>query len=244
MNIAVIGSTSRTGRHLLAEGVRRGHRITAFTRKPPEALLDQPGLAEIVHGDGGDREAVRETVRASDAVIAIVAARSREGPHQAAAVAHTAVGVMSEEGVARLVMTSAYPLVGQKPRVPMSILRRIFAAAYADCAVMEQTIADSDLDWTIARWTRLTNGHSRGGAAISRDLLAKTRSLPRVDAARVPLEIVEDPTLSRAAVNVAGGREARRARDSERKLDAVHDEVLTSRAINARQVETRPIVRR
>jgi hypothetical protein len=113
---------------------------------------------------------------------------------------------MPEEGVARLVMTSAYPIVAQKPRVPLAIVKRIFADLYADAAAMEETITGSDPDWTIARWTRLTNGRSRGRVTMSRELLDKTPSLARADAARVLLDIVEDPSLSRTALNVAGDR--------------------------------------
>lgn len=114
MNITVIGATSRTGRHVLVQGVQRGHEITAFTRRRPEELIDQPGLAEIVSGDARDEDSVRVAVSGSEAVIAIVAATSRKGPHQAAAVARNVIRVMADEGSgARLVVTSAYPVVAQ-----------------------------------------------------------------------------------------------------------------------------------
>jgi putative NADH-flavin reductase len=60
MNITVIGSTSRTGRHVLAEGLRRGHQITAFTRGRPEALLDQPGLAKSSAATGATKRRCAE----------------------------------------------------------------------------------------------------------------------------------------------------------------------------------------
>jgi uncharacterized protein YbjT (DUF2867 family) len=34
MRITVFGATGRTGRHLLAEGLRRDHQLTAFTAAP------------------------------------------------------------------------------------------------------------------------------------------------------------------------------------------------------------------
>jgi putative NADH-flavin reductase len=71
MKIAVIGSTSRTGLLLLEEGLRRHHRLTAFTRRP-EILSEKEKLAAIVEGDGRELDAVRRAVQGQDAVISIV----------------------------------------------------------------------------------------------------------------------------------------------------------------------------
>src|SRR2546426_10459494 len=54
-NIVVIGSTGRTGRLVLDEGLRRGHSMTAFTRRP-ETLAGGYGLSSGVCGDGGRLE--------------------------------------------------------------------------------------------------------------------------------------------------------------------------------------------
>jgi len=34
MKLLVIGSTGRTGRHVVEQAVQRGHAVTAFTRRP------------------------------------------------------------------------------------------------------------------------------------------------------------------------------------------------------------------
>jgi putative NADH-flavin reductase len=44
MKLTVFGATGRTGRHLLTEGARRGHQLTAFARRP-QALDDPAALA-------------------------------------------------------------------------------------------------------------------------------------------------------------------------------------------------------
>jgi len=69
VKIGVIGSTGRTGRLVLDEGLRRGHVMTAFTRRPRE-LAGVQGLAAVVHGDGRNLEDIRRAVRGQDAVIA------------------------------------------------------------------------------------------------------------------------------------------------------------------------------
>src|SRR5438094_1100640 len=76
--IAVIGSTGRTGKLVLAEGLRRGYALTAFTRRPAE-LAGIDGLSAIVEGDGRRADDVRRAVQGQDAVISIVAPAGR-GP--------------------------------------------------------------------------------------------------------------------------------------------------------------------
>lgn len=34
MNLTVLGAAGRTGRHVLEQAMARGHRVTAFTRRP------------------------------------------------------------------------------------------------------------------------------------------------------------------------------------------------------------------
>src|SRR2546427_11942855 len=77
-NIAVIGSTGRTGRLVLDEGVRRGHSMTAFTRRP-ERLEGVPRLKSVVPGDGRNLDDIRRAVAGQDAVISIVSSEGR-GP--------------------------------------------------------------------------------------------------------------------------------------------------------------------
>ena len=210
MNITVIGSTGRVGRQVLVEGLRRGHRLTAFTRRPA-ALPDTSGLAAVVSGDGQDPQALRKALTGADAVIATVGSTSRRGPHPTAGVARALTRSMTELGVPRLVITSAYPIVGSKPRLLMALLRLVFAAAYADVAEMERIVAGSDLDWTIVRLNRLTDGPATGRPRMSTEPFDKPTALTRADTARTLLDVVEDAGTARTAVNLAGFEHSRRS---------------------------------
>ncbi|MFB9239176.1 NAD(P)-dependent oxidoreductase [Plantactinospora siamensis] len=203
MNLTVLGSTGRTGRLVVAEGLRRGHRITAFTRRP-DALPAAPAPTRVVTGDGRDRAAVGAAVIGADAVIAVIGGTGRRGPHHTAAVAGVLAACMSENGVRRLAITSAYPIVAVRPRLAMALLRWLLADAYADVARMERIVSAADLDWTIVRLNRLTDGPPRGRPRISRDLLDRPSPITRADAAGVLLNTVEDGALGRTAINIAG----------------------------------------
>ncbi len=203
MNITVIGSTGRTGTHLIVEGARRGHQVTALTRRP-NALTDRDALADVVNGDGRDPDAVVRAVAGADAVIAILGPPSRHGPHHSAEMAGVITTAMQRTRVRRLVVTSAYPLVADTPRLPIAVLRRVFAAAYADAAALEDAVTVSGLEWTIARLNRLTDARAQAGTRISSDLFTRPSALSRADAAAALLTITESNDHLKTAVDLAG----------------------------------------
>jgi putative NADH-flavin reductase len=204
MKLTVVGATGRTARHVLAEGGRRGHQLTALTRRP-QALEDPAALAAVVQGDGRDPHTVRKAIDGADAVISTVPGAVRNDPHRLADTARVLTQAMADLGVRRLVVTSVYPIVVDDPPLGMAILRRLLATPYADNAAMEQLVATSGLDWTIVRLNRLTNKPATSTVHTSRGLLAKPRAIARADVAATLLDIVADPTLARTAINVAGG---------------------------------------
>ncbi|NUW36210.1 SDR family oxidoreductase [Nonomuraea sp. SMC257] len=201
MNVTLIGSTGRTGRHVLAEALRRGHRVTAFTRDAA-ALPVEPHA--VVEGDGRDLEKMRTAVAGAGAVISIINGGDSGDPHRAAQATRTVIQAMTETGVRRLVVTTPYPIVARRPYPLMWLLRRLLATPYADARDLEQTVSASDLDWTIARLTRLTDRPATGAVAIHRGLLARPRALTRADVARTLLDIAQETHLSGVAVNIHG----------------------------------------
>ena len=203
MRIVVLGSTSRTGLCLLTEAARRGHQIVAFTRRP-EALPDSAPPAAIVRNDGRDLATLRNAMTGADAVISLLPGGNRDDPHLVAETARALVTAMTDTGVKRLVIVSAYPIVGDSPRLPIWILRRVLATAYADVSQMEQVVSASDLVWTIARLNRLTNRPATGAITSSTGLLAKSRPHTRADTAAMLLDLVENGTAAQTAINISG----------------------------------------
>ncbi|TDD06091.1 NAD(P)-dependent oxidoreductase [Nonomuraea diastatica] len=203
MRIVVLGATSRTGLCLLAEARRRGHHIVAFTRRPG-TLADVPAPAEVVHNDGRDLDTVRAALACADAVISLLPGGGRRDPHLAAESARILTTAMADAGVRRLVVVSAYPIVGVRPRVAIWILRRVLATPYADVSQMERIVSACDLDWTIARLNRLVDRPATGAITISTGLLAKPRPHSRADSAATLLDLAEDPETARSALNISG----------------------------------------
>lgn len=114
------------------------------------------------------------------------------------------ITAMPRAGVDRLVVVSAYPIAGDRPRLPIWVLRRVLATPYADVAQTEQIVTASDLDWAIARLNRLTSKPGTGAITTSTGLLDRARPHTRADTAAVLLDLAERPAPARTAVNLTG----------------------------------------
>jgi putative NADH-flavin reductase len=200
MKLAVFGATGGTGPFVLREAVLRGHEVTAFARSP-EKLVASSTLASIVTGDARDLDAAAAAVQGQDAVIMTVSGRGQPGVLREIALAVTTA--MSEAGVSRLVATSAYGIVATKPYLVAGLVRRIFAATFADQAAADEVVQATDLRWTIARATRLLEKPAKRPARTSTELFSTgPYSLSRDAWAGVLMDLAESGTHVRQIVNV------------------------------------------
>ncbi|WP_154402180.1 NAD(P)-dependent oxidoreductase [Ornithinimicrobium cavernae] len=220
MRVTVIAAAGRLGRVVVDEALLRGHEVTGLARQPDRvtdvcrertdsSTGSGPGVAvdrlTLVAGDARDGDAVRRAVAGADAVISTVSGGSRTDPHRAAEATLSLVRALQSEGVRRLVLTSAYPIVARRPVLVMALLRRTFATAYADAARAEEVVRGSALDWTIVRLNRLVDGPPVGPPTLAAAAVPP-RSLTRVDTARLLLDLAEGQEWVSAAVNVGGAR--------------------------------------
>jgi putative NADH-flavin reductase len=202
MKIAVFGSTGGNGRLVLAEGVRRGHEVTAFARHA-SALDGVAGLAAVVEGDGRDQDAAEKAVAGQAAVIVTVSGRGEADA--VTGIARTVTAAMQTHGVSRLVAASAYGIVATRPYVLAGVVRKVFAQGFADQAAADQVIAASGLDWTILRGTRLTAKPASGPGRRSTELFAKgPYSLPRSAFAAALVDLAQETATVRQIVNITG----------------------------------------
>lgn len=207
MRIAVVGAAGRLGRAVVAEAGRRGHEVTGLARSA-EALGSVAGLSRRVVGDARDERPAGSAVEGADAVICTVAGGTRRDPCRAQEVASALTAAMPRLGVSRLVVTSAYPIVGRRPAVAMAVLRRVFATPYNDAAAAEERVAASGLDWTVVRLNRLVDRAGGGPPHVAEGQLDRATGLTRADAAALLVDLAESRAHAGRAVNVRG-RDAR-----------------------------------
>lgn len=209
MKISVIGSTSPTGLHLLEQGVKRGHEITAFTRRP-QMLAHIGGLQRVVAGDGLRLTDVREAVRQQDAVIAIVGNRGLGPTTVATDVTRNLIQALQEEGVSRLVCVSSY-LAGpvKKPPVVTPFFKWLLRRPLEDRRTADQLMMYSPLDYTIVRPGRLLDQPATGRVRMQKEgkpFDSGPFMIGRADLAAALLDVLTQADASRRVINVAWGK--------------------------------------
>lgn len=198
MKLLVIGSTGRTGKHVLTQGLQRGHQITAFSRRPKE-LTNVEKLAGVVHGDALNLDDVRKAVQGQEGVIM---AGGGSG------IVCNLIIAMREANVKRLVITSSRSVVMTKPKWMASLVWWFFREPYADLCRAEGMLEFSGLDWSIVRGTMLNDKPFTGQVHIDfeADATGGDWQLSRADYAMTLLDVLENPHLSRKALGVGGAK--------------------------------------
>lgn len=203
MRIVVFGSTGGTGVCVLREAVQRRLAVTAFARDR-QKLTGIEGLDAIVEGDARDADAVSKAVTGQDAVIMTVSGRGEPGV--ARDIARTVTGAMVGGRVRRLVATSSYGMIATKPLIVASVVRRAFAKQFADQREADQVVSNTELDWTIARATRLLPARPAPPPRISVGLFdTGPFSLDRASWATVLVDLATEEAWPRQYINVTGG---------------------------------------
>lgn len=201
MRLAVFGATGRTGRPLVEQALGRGHEVTAFVRDADK--LDEQGIdagherLSVVEGDAYTGEGVDDAVAGADAVLSVLG-QTEAGPDDLLTVAGGHVlDAMEDHGVDRVVT-----LVGAGVRTEgesVSLTGRLvgFALELLNPEVLrdaEDHVADvrgRDLDWTVVRAPRLSDGEPRGEYRTG-DVTPGRKAVARADVADFMLDVAEE----------------------------------------------------
>ena len=206
----VLGATGGTGLAIVEQAIARGHRVTAFVRSPHK-LAPRDGLT-IVRGDPFDAKAIEVALAGHDAVLSALGPPGPGPTTIAGDGARAVVAAMQAAGVRRLLVVGVAVLF-ENAGFFASILRRTLLRNVADdSAEMERIVTASDLEWTIARPPRLTNGPARGAYGIADDALpggaGGFATIRRADVAHFLLNELEHPAHRRRIVGIAHAKRA------------------------------------
>lgn len=170
--MTVLGATGRTGIHAVGGAVQRGHEVVAFTRSPARleaaAALVRGGNVRVEVGDVLDARAVERAIRGADAVVSFLGPTHNRPERVVSRGTEILVAAMREAGVRRLVVTAGAG-VGDPCDRPTVVdravgllLRTVARNVYDDMRRTVEVVRASDLDWTIVRFPRLTDGPVTG----------------------------------------------------------------------------------
>ena len=205
--VVVFGASGGVGSRVVEQGLTRGHEVLAFLRSPKKLAVRNPRVT-VATGELSDREAIGAALRGAAGVISALGPsldRRATGMPLVEGTRNT-VDAMKAARVQRYVGI-ATPSV-RDPRDRRSVLgtvvpimgRVLLPRAYRELLAMSQIVTDSDLEWTIARFTRPTDGPAKGSVRagfLGVDKLGS--SITRADIAAFLLDQLDDTRFIRAA---------------------------------------------
>ena len=200
MKVLVFGATGGVGRHVVEEGLARGHDVTAFVRDPSRLDVAHERLT-VFRGDVLDAASVERAVRGQGAVLCSIGA-GRKGRVRSEGTRNI-VRALVGAGVRRLVCQTTLG-VGESSgnlnlfwkHVMFGLLLR---GAFADHEQQEAHVRSSALEWTIVRPAAFTDGERTGeyrhGFSPSKKGLKL--KISRADVAEFMLDQLTDDTYLR-----------------------------------------------
>jgi putative NADH-flavin reductase len=210
MKVIVFGATGGIGRLLVAGALELGHAVTAFVRIG-QTLEPRDGL-RVVQGDLFDSQSVGDAIDGHRAVFSALGARTLKADPVLSRAVPLIISGMHFHMVDRIIALGAagalYPAGKYQP--PIATLLFAIARAtllrhpMADQRAQERLLAASDLDYTIVRPPRLTDGPATGKYHVLPDALpSSSRHISRADVENFMLQQLTDPRFHRRGVYLA-----------------------------------------
>ncbi len=213
MKLAIFGATGKTGRHLVQQGLDKGHDITVLVRDPAKLGLQHPKLRAVKGDVLTDAAAVEQTISGADAVVVALGATSvKERTSIVENGTRAVMEGMKKAGARRMVVISvlgAHETSQQSGfifhRIARPLMRMLVPTfhhiVFVDKERMEDAVRQTDLDWTLVRAPRLVEGPFTGKwrTVMPGEPGLSTRSLSFADLAGYLLQAAEDPKLARTA---------------------------------------------
>ncbi len=216
-----MAATGGIGSRILAQAVAAGHEVTAVVRNP-DRLPDLPIRIVVDDLAAADPETMSTAVQGADAVLSGLGARSAAEAGVASRGTRTLVQAMRATGVLRIVVVSAAsvgtvasPGRPDPPKhnpgdgffmrhVAAPLAKAAFRRHYADLALMEDALRDSDLDWTVVRPPRLLNRPLTGTYRTAYGQNVRTGMfIGRADVAHLMLDVIGRPETIHRVVGIA-----------------------------------------
>ena len=195
MRITVFGATGRTGVPLVRQALDRGHEVVAFVRSPEKLPVTDDALT-VVEGDVYTGGGVADAVDGVDAVVSVLGQTS-DGPDDLLTVAGDHITTaMDEAGVSRFVTLVGAGVREEDEHVSLSgkvmgtLLKVLARDVLEDAAEHVRRVSATDLDWTVVRAPRLTDGDGTGEYRAG-DIALGFESVARADVATFVLDCVE-----------------------------------------------------
>jgi putative NADH-flavin reductase len=194
MRIVIFGGSGRTGIELVNQALSRNHNVVAFVRNPAKFPIHHKNLS-VFEGNVLNKDHVENAIKGCDGVLFAVGVKPwKEKPICTEGIKNV-ITAMHKYNVRRLVVESAYGVKETRKGIYGRLLWVIIKDIMKDKETMENVVAESQLEWLIARPTILTKGTKTGKYRIGHDLhLGILPKISRADVADFMLKQLQDNT--------------------------------------------------
>ena len=214
MKILLLGATGRTGKYLIEEAIKKGHKIATIARNP-EKIKDFK--IDITQGTPYDYETVDKAITGCEAIITTLnVSRKSDNPWAPLAAtkdmisrsASNAVKAMEKAGIKRFVALGAIG-AGRSWKTAPGILKLIVSFsnlkyAFSDHGKQEEILENSSLDYTICRAPMLSAEiNNTGAVATPEGEKPASRMLSRNSAAEFFIRIIENNEHIRETISLS-----------------------------------------
>jgi putative NADH-flavin reductase len=203
MNLVILGATGAIGHHLVSGALERGHNVTAYVRSPNKMPQKHERL-RVEAGSLFDEKNMASVFGGHDAILSAFGP-SVIGPSTLRRdFGRAVVAAMNRSGIRRVQVVSSAFLFADAGIAVYLLSHTLFRNVARDMAAMEHEFVSSELDWTMVRPPRLTNGIASRKCRVRIDHLPQGGFLiARSDVAHFMLNEVEQGTHVRQIVGVS-----------------------------------------
>jgi putative NADH-flavin reductase len=206
--IAIFGGSGATGKVLISHALDSGFKVRALARKA-NSIVSGSDRVEALQGELSNPEDVAATMNGCSTAICVFGPRPPYVDVFCELATANIIAAMRQLGIKRLVcqtggMIGDYRANRTFPFQWMAdAFRRHSPQIAADRLGQERAVIQSELDWTIVKPPRLTDGAARGRWRADADVrLGMLSSITREDLAAFLIGEIEHPQFIRQAVFV------------------------------------------
>ncbi len=207
VKLFVLGATGGTGKQIVSQALEGGHDVTLFVRDQAKVGAARPRSRAIL-GNTEDSAGLTDAIRGHDAVVsALGRGYSFSSEHLIERSVTVIIAAMRSAGVRRLLFMSAMGVgesVADAPVMARLFFSTLLRGIYADKLAGDRLIAGSDLDWTIVRPSKLTDGPLTGNyRSAERLAMSGMPGISRADVAHFTLKAATDPLTIRKTLVIS-----------------------------------------
>jgi len=207
MKVVVLGATGGTGLEMVRQAIGRRHSVTAFVRSTGRLKPFRDHI-NVKQGNLLNSSELEEVLKGQDAVLSAFGPRvpiAKTDKTLLQDFGRALTAAMGRAGVKRIIVESTAFLFKDSIVPPTYVLGKLlFPSVVADACAMEELLQRSQLDWTLVRPPRLTDGHHSGKYRVREGHLPRFGfSISRANVADCFLSILDNEKAIRKIVGVS-----------------------------------------